>query len=251
MKKSIILCLGLLLIAMTGCNKDKNTWGKLEPNSITIQVGETYQLNFTHDGNKFPTWASSDETVATVDETGLVTGVGVGEAEISVNGLICKVVVMDGLDAKVKMPDLDFTDQFEDVDKYMSSKVGLTLDVKIDTLMAIDSVEVPVYDVNDSIIGTEMQYDTTYYVGKVTYLYTGLSDMINEYIYEFLPAGNLYSAIILMDMQDNFDIVKQYIQNRYQKASGENYQYVSGSIYVYEVAHSFIFTKDKNYQIPE
>lgn len=239
MKKSVILLLGIIMLAMVGCNKDKNTWGKLDQTNISIKVGETYQLTFTHDGNKFPTWASADESVATVDENGLVTGVGVGETEVSVNGLICKVKVGDDLEGAFVMPDLEFSDNFEAVDKYMSKNVGLSLDIAIDTLMAIDSVD----------NGTEMVYDTVYYVGRATYLYMGLSDVINEYVYEFTKDGNIYAAGISMDKQENRDTVKQYIENRYEKVTGENYTYTDGTFYIFEAGLGYVFTKDKNYNI--
>ena len=68
-----------------------------DPNAITVTlnkwvldieyVGETFQLEAIvtpADAEVVITWSSSDETVATVDENGLVTAVGVGEADITV-----------------------------------------------------------------------------------------------------------------------------------------------------------------------
>ena len=68
-----------------------------DPNAVEVtlnkwvveieHVGETFQLVATvtpADADVVITWSSSDETVATVDENGLVTAVGVGEADIIV-----------------------------------------------------------------------------------------------------------------------------------------------------------------------
>ena len=60
----------------------------LDVTSKTISVGDTFRLTpiFAPDyaTNKSVTWLSSDTTVATVDSTGLVTGVAEGEAIIRV-----------------------------------------------------------------------------------------------------------------------------------------------------------------------
>ncbi len=54
------------------------------PETVALVPGATYQLNVHVDPNSFTTqWVSSDETVATVDENGLVTAVAAGTATIS------------------------------------------------------------------------------------------------------------------------------------------------------------------------
>jgi uncharacterized protein YjdB len=62
---------------------------EITPGSATIEVGQTAQLTATpRDANGNPlsgrtvTWSSSNTSVATVDQTGLVTGVGAGMAVI-------------------------------------------------------------------------------------------------------------------------------------------------------------------------
>jgi len=60
----------------------------LDESSIAITTSKTRQLTATvlpeDAGNKNVTWSSSDEEVATVDENGLVTAVGDGDAVITV-----------------------------------------------------------------------------------------------------------------------------------------------------------------------
>jgi hypothetical protein len=53
---------------------------KLNPNTLTLRINKTEQLNANNAVNN---WTSSDEAVATVDANGIVTAVGVGEALIT------------------------------------------------------------------------------------------------------------------------------------------------------------------------
>jgi len=62
----------------------------IEQANVSIAVGETAQLNATVQGaNQTITWTSSDESVATVDANGVVTGIKKGTATItaSANGI--------------------------------------------------------------------------------------------------------------------------------------------------------------------
>ena len=60
----------------------------LDENSLALQVGETHALTATvapeNADNKNVTWTSSDTSVATVSESGLVTAIGEGTATITV-----------------------------------------------------------------------------------------------------------------------------------------------------------------------
>lgn len=60
----------------------------LNPESSSVEIGSTVQLSETvspvNASNKSVTFSSSDELVATVDNNGLVTGVGEGIAQITV-----------------------------------------------------------------------------------------------------------------------------------------------------------------------
>lgn len=56
----------------------------VSPESVALIPGTTYQMSVHVDPNSFATfWKSSDEAVATVDDSGLVTTVGPGVATIS------------------------------------------------------------------------------------------------------------------------------------------------------------------------
>lgn len=95
-----IACLFLAIamaVSLVGCGVDITSVGL--PTDIVMEKGETQQLEIEY-GTKDKAeqekiaeaasklkleWTSSDEEVATVDETGLVTAVGAGEADITVS----------------------------------------------------------------------------------------------------------------------------------------------------------------------
>ena len=86
-----------MAVSLVGCGVDITSVGL--PTDIVLEKGETQQLNIEYgtddkaEQEKIAeaasklnlAWASSDEEVATVDETGLVTAVGAGEADVTVS----------------------------------------------------------------------------------------------------------------------------------------------------------------------
>lgn len=86
-----------MAVSLVGCGVDITSVGL--PTDIVLEKGETKQLNIEYgtddkaEQEKIAeaasklnlTWTSSDEEVATVDRTGLVTAVGAGEADITVS----------------------------------------------------------------------------------------------------------------------------------------------------------------------
>ena len=85
----------------------------LNKTTLTLTPEKTHQLKVTGADGEEITWASSDEMIATVDNTGLVTAVAIGETEITatVKGktLTCKVTVK----APVEGETVIFSDDFE------------------------------------------------------------------------------------------------------------------------------------------
>ncbi|WP_448914722.1 Ig-like domain-containing protein [Gemmiger sp.] len=86
-----------MAVSLVGCGVDITSVGL--PTDIVMEKGETQQLNIEYgtddkaEQEKIAeaasklnlTWTSSDEEVVTVDETGLVTAVGAGEADVTVS----------------------------------------------------------------------------------------------------------------------------------------------------------------------
>lgn len=86
-----------MAVSLVGCGVDITSIGL--PTNIVMEKGEIQQLTIEYGAKDETTeekineaasklkleWTSSDETVATVDETGLVTAVGAGEADVTVS----------------------------------------------------------------------------------------------------------------------------------------------------------------------
>ena len=112
MKRIFAVFLAAMAVSLAACGGTKITEMSLEP-ELTISKGGDYQLEVTYKTAKEADdaaiaemaakyeleWTSSDETVALVDQTGLVTPIDVGEAEIRVSvkgkdlSAACKVTV--------------------------------------------------------------------------------------------------------------------------------------------------------------
>lgn len=91
MRKKLLVALFVLLttisvFAFAGCNKTENVTVSITDKSVTeIYEGRTLQLNVSKNpASAEIAWESSDESIATVSESGLVAGVGTGTAAISV-----------------------------------------------------------------------------------------------------------------------------------------------------------------------
>ena len=71
----------------------------LDPTDLTISVGETYQLNVLYEGSEGLYWASSDESIVSVDQDGNLSPLRLGMATVIVGAdnqlAFCKVTVED------------------------------------------------------------------------------------------------------------------------------------------------------------
>mgnify|MGYP002627220482 CR=1 FL=1 len=97
MKKNIITKLVAAVVLMaaaalvSGCSNADNglLWSDVptiqgaQNHAAVLELGSTLQLSATTTDGKAVVWESSDERVATVDQTGLVTPVALGEAVIT------------------------------------------------------------------------------------------------------------------------------------------------------------------------
>lgn len=98
MKKKIVLTViaaVAMALSLAGCGVDISSIGL--PSDVVIEKGETQQLQIEYSADDKATeekiaeaaekltleWTSSNEDVATVDENGMVTAVGTGEADIT------------------------------------------------------------------------------------------------------------------------------------------------------------------------
>lgn len=101
----------LILMSIAGCSNNESeesvnsvTAIVLSTNSVEIEVDETYQLSYTilpqNADNQAITWSSADNTVASVNESGIISGISEGQTNIIVeckNGVyeVCSVTVTE------------------------------------------------------------------------------------------------------------------------------------------------------------
>jgi uncharacterized protein YjdB len=85
----ISICFLALVFGLTDCKKDnKDVTGiALDQATVSLTVGTTttvipYPIPWDADVNDTFTWSSSSTSIATVDESGVITGVAAGETEI-------------------------------------------------------------------------------------------------------------------------------------------------------------------------
>ncbi len=121
--KLMILSLSLLLVGVTtlsGCSQGNND--NADANKITlsvsgptsVQVGSSIRLviDITNDDNRDGyTIASSDDSVATVDQNGIVTGVKVGTVQITVTSradeTVIKTYMVDVIESTIPTLDIE------------------------------------------------------------------------------------------------------------------------------------------------
>ncbi len=100
----------------------------IEPDTIDIMTGETKQLTVTdNNGNDITSessYTSDNESVATVDENGLVTAVGVGETEITVSYEDITETVSVTVEAENGQPLLAITGSVDDTVKVWDVETG-------------------------------------------------------------------------------------------------------------------------------
>lgn len=151
---AFLLCVLLFSIMLTSCSEDKkdntkeyNTVITVDPKSATLLVGETMQITTTMTQVEKEVqgvepqvkYQSSDEAIATVSNSGLVTALKAGNVEISVQSGEAKEKV------SIRIQSLTITPSTLEVHK------GKTLQLKV--AIAGEIVE-PVYSSKDETIAT-------------------------------------------------------------------------------------------------
>ena len=114
--KFFAIALAALTLGFVACKKDEPQQDKLKvtPEVAEVAVGATVQLS----ANLEVTWSSSDEAIAGVNASGLVTGIKEGEVNISAKAVktnevaVCKVTVKPGgvTPPPAEIPEIDVTD---------------------------------------------------------------------------------------------------------------------------------------------
>ena len=95
-KMMAFILAAVMAVGLAGCGVDISGIGL--PTDLVLEKGESQQLEIQYSTNKEVStaevaelaekltldWSSSDESVVTVDDSGLVTAVGAGEADVTV-----------------------------------------------------------------------------------------------------------------------------------------------------------------------
>ena len=124
----------------------------LNKTEANVAVGNTVQLSAITDGTV--TWTSSDDTVATVDKNGLVTGIGIGEATITAtleneDSATCKVTVTEA----IHINSISLSEKTLEMRQKTSKTLKLTIDPENttdDTTVTWTSSNENVVEVNDN-----------------------------------------------------------------------------------------------------
>lgn len=89
MKKIAVFFLAVVIcLSMCACGSNKVTSIVLSNNSIDVTIGETYSLSaiiLPEDSDEPITWHSMNEEIATVDSTGTITALEIGNTTIVVS----------------------------------------------------------------------------------------------------------------------------------------------------------------------
>lgn len=164
--KKITKLVGIMLamtlaVSLVGCGVDITSVGL--PTNVVMEKGETQQLNIEYGAKDEATeekiseaasklkleWTSSDEDIATVDETGLVTAVGAGEADITVSVADANISSSTHIKVVVSPTGVEAPDTLELVTNGENSK---NLDAK---LVPEDATEVKLaYKSSDETVAT-------------------------------------------------------------------------------------------------
>lgn len=148
----IMMLFALPAFVMVSCDNFERT--EVEPtitvdyNSLTLFVGETQQLVASPSTLEF-TWSSTNDAIATVDETGLVTAQAEGAASIIAQSGDITFEVEVTVQVKVAMESVEFREGYD-----IEVSKGATYTVAVDTApfdandIALDDTEWSVADEN-------------------------------------------------------------------------------------------------------
>ena len=148
MKANKFFAVALAALALVACEKKNEPTQtlKITPATAEVAVAATVQLS----ANMEVTWSSSDETIAAVNETGLVMGVKEGKATIMAKAVksnetaSCEVTVKaGGVTPPAEIPEIDVTDgSLADWDKLPAEYVVSATCPEDAALLGLKSVKV-------------------------------------------------------------------------------------------------------------
>lgn len=257
--------LSLMLIASSiflfSCKEEEEfTSGKLKQSSVTLNVGESAQLEYSGIG---VTWESGNTQIASVTDDGVVTGVHVGKTTLRANWSACEVNVKSKNNFYVDPIIEDFEIRKGDVSTYFSdykkaySKTH-TLLYSVNTSTEADSEKFDIYDANV----TDDPADATKFINLNYYpeLSPENASNVNDkslktvlryvYMYDNNSQKNIDAAAIVLDYS-NKELLFNYLRDRYMVVSDDDaeeqeFKSIDGKVIVKTKAIDEQ-SRDKNY----
>ena len=194
-----VAAVSALAVFCVACAPNTQVRINISEDSITLGLGEVYELAAAATGGYEIVWSSSDESVATVTQQGEVTAVAGGQAEITASAASANAVCTVTVDPILLKGErrLVWNDEF-DGDELDGSKWGYQLGVQ-DTY---GSSQGPVYWGNN-----ELQYYTQDAVSVEDGMLTITAAK------EEMPSGREYSSGRILT-RDKFSFTYGYIEAR-------------------------------------
>ena len=156
---------------------DQHRYLALDVNETEVEVGTQFQLHATNYTSKAMEWKSSNEKVATVDQSGNVTAVGKGSANIYVSigsyydledyNDYCKLKVYDAYDKVLISRGLG---DYQKSDGFVTADCPVVITNNYHSSITLTSVE---------IVGDNGTYSSTGYINGYDYVPSGGSVSID------------------------------------------------------------------------
>ncbi len=235
---SVFACLSVALL--NACKEDEKLFAGVSQSEVTIELGETYQFNIeltSYGGASTEgitaVWTVEDESIVTIDQNGLATGVEVGSTVVMAtlsNGQYISAMVTVEKTSSIVFQTVtvnegvnNFTD-IEDIyyapdglpssvhlsvdASALSSSDSLRISVEDSTLLRISDIDDPTIHLTDTVIAIET--DSIYFNLKPLTLPDGVTSMDTRL---YVTNGNLKTyltvhigAVVTLSWDANYEL---------------------------------------------
>ena len=227
--KILSLMLFFSSIFLFSCKEEDNfTEGKLKQNNLTLNVGESVQLEYS---GMDCSWQTGNSLIASVTDNGVVTGVHVGKTNLRANWSTCEVNVKSKNNFYVDPIIENFEIRKGDVSTYFSNyktsySKTYTLLYSVNTSTKADSEKFDIYDANV----TDAPTDATKYLNlnyfpelspeKGTDVKDASLKTVLRYVYMYdKNTQNKIDAVAIVFDYSSKEFLFNYLRDRYMVVS--------------------------------
>lgn len=227
--KILSLMLFFSSIFLFSCKEEDNfTEGKLKQNNLTLNVGESVQLEYS---GMDCSWQTGNSLIASVTDNGVVTGVHVGKTNLRANWSTCEVNVKSKNNFYVDPIIKNFEIRKGDVSTYFSNyktsySKTYTLLYSVNTSTKADSEKFDIYDANV----TDAPTDATKYLNlnyfpelspeKSTDVKDASLKTVLRYVYMYdKNTQNKIDAVAIVFDYSSKEFLFNYLRDRYMVVS--------------------------------